>query len=150
MANYEIIDGNYVYYVPFPADMPNEHEAVLPCLDGYTIYIDITLDAQSRRVEYNHALEHIRSGHIDNREDRDVQVLESAAHGQCIEPEVKTISESNGNYEKLRRIYAERRKKSHRRLLAYEKKREKRDRFLIAIGIDPNQWVIDHREYEEL
>lgn len=88
MANCEIVDGNiYVYYVPFPSDMPNEHESVMPCLGGYSVYIDAALDTQSRIHEFQHALEHIKSGHLDNREDQDVQKIESAAHGQHIESE---------------------------------------------------------------
>lgn len=37
-------------------------EAVMPCLDGYTVYIDERLDDEHRRRVLAHALEHIRRG----------------------------------------------------------------------------------------
>ena len=50
------MDNVFVYYVPLPDGI---NEAVLPCIDGYTIYID-PRQSRSEMVEaYNHAVEHI-------------------------------------------------------------------------------------------
>ena len=50
----------YVYLVPLPDGF---NEAILPCADGFTIYINDKLD-QAHRVEaLSHAIKHI------NRED---------------------------------------------------------------------------------
>lgn len=64
----------YVYLVPLPDGF---NEAILPCADGFTIYINDKLD-QAHRVEaLNHAIKHI------NREDfgkDDVQQIEADVH----------------------------------------------------------------------
>lgn len=46
----------YTYYVDFP---PGVREAVLPCADGYTVYIDEKLDRRHRIDAFVHALKHI-------------------------------------------------------------------------------------------
>ena len=51
-------DG-YVYFVKFPEGIK---EAVMPCAEGYTIYIDERLSDEMRLRVYQHALEHIRRG----------------------------------------------------------------------------------------
>ena len=52
-------------------------EAVLPCIDGYTVYIDERLDDEHRRRVLAHALEHIRRGDCAGG---DVQLIEEVAH----------------------------------------------------------------------
>lgn len=52
-----IIDNIYVYLAPIPGCV---NEAVAPCLDGYTVWIDSSLDEAHRIRAYIHALEHIR------------------------------------------------------------------------------------------
>ena len=38
----------YTYYVPLPEGV---NEAVMSCIDGYTIYIDETLDEEQKKKE---------------------------------------------------------------------------------------------------
>ena len=63
------------------------HEMVTPCADGYTVYIDISLDEPHRLAAYNHALDHIRNGDFDADNIRSVQEMEAAAHGLQVMPE---------------------------------------------------------------
>lgn len=51
------MDDIFVYCVDLPRGI---NEMVTPCLDGYTVYIDIKLDALRRRKAYRHAVRHIR------------------------------------------------------------------------------------------
>ena len=53
------MDDIWIYLVRFPHGV---HEAVLPCLDGHTVYIDDRLSEEERRKAYNHALKHIQRG----------------------------------------------------------------------------------------
>ena len=53
-----MVDENYVYV--YLVDMPPQtHEMVTPCADGYTVYIDASLDDKHRMEAYEHALRHI-------------------------------------------------------------------------------------------
>ena len=64
----------FTYFVHLPDGI---HEAVLPCADGFTIYIDDTLDEAGRADALVHALRHI------DREDwnkSDVQQIEEDCH----------------------------------------------------------------------
>ena len=65
----------YVYVIHFQSHAV--HEFVVPCADGYTIYIDEDLDQTRREEEYQHAMEHIRRM---DWEKEDVQEIEAAAH----------------------------------------------------------------------
>lgn len=65
----------FVYRVRMP-DMVRE--AVTPCEDGYTVYIDDRLDDAHAYAAYQHALKHIRHGDLD--EAGDVQEIEGNAH----------------------------------------------------------------------
>lgn len=69
------MDDVYVYFIPF--DSHKVHEFVVPCVDGYTIYIDEDLDQVSREAAYAHAMEHIRAQDWDRD---DVQEIEAQAH----------------------------------------------------------------------
>ena len=65
------MDNVYVYVTALPDGM---NEAVLPCADGHTVYINEKLD-QSQRIEaYNHAIKHIEN---NDWEKSDVQIIES-------------------------------------------------------------------------
>ena len=68
------MDGVFVYLAPLP---PNIKESVIPCSDGYTIYINENLSGDERIDAYFHALFHIEHG--DYNKD-DIQAIESAAH----------------------------------------------------------------------
>lgn len=64
----------FTYFVHLPDGI---HEAVMPCADGFTIYIDDSLDEYGRMDALAHALKHI------SREDwnkSDVQEIEGKAH----------------------------------------------------------------------
>lgn len=72
----------------FTEELPaGVHEMVTPCADGYTVYIDISLDEPHRLAAYNHALDHIRNGDFDADNIRSVQEMEAAAHGLQVMPE---------------------------------------------------------------
>lgn len=68
------MDNVYVYLI----DMP-EHvrESVLPCADGYTVYIDRNLCESEQRKAYLHALSHIENRDFENG---DVNQIEYEAH----------------------------------------------------------------------
>jgi hypothetical protein len=51
---------------------------IAPCENGYTIYLDESLDEQGRLSAYTHAIGHIANS---DYEKSDVQELESRAHG---------------------------------------------------------------------
>lgn len=69
------MDDIFVYTVKLPSTI---HEAVLPCCEGYTIYLN-EMDSRERQMKaYSHAIKHIRSNDWDRF---DVQHIESVAHG---------------------------------------------------------------------
>lgn len=62
------MDGIFVYYVDLP---PGVRECVLPCADGYTVYIDQNLDEEGRAEAYRHAVKHIRRADSNSGGDAD-------------------------------------------------------------------------------
>lgn len=70
------MDDIYTYLIPLPDGI---NEVVLPCLGGYTVYIDSRLTREKQVRSYYHAL-----GHIVNQdfEKTDVQEIERDAHGR--------------------------------------------------------------------
>lgn len=68
------MDNTYVYMVRLPDQI---RETVLPCADGYTVYINEMLDEDGRLKAYNHAMDHINN---DDWNKTDVQIIESEAH----------------------------------------------------------------------
>lgn len=73
----EIIDTDkFVYYVSMPKGV---HEAVVPCNEGHTVYIDEDLSREEKLMAYAHALKHIEGE--DFKKD-DIQEIESNAHGK--------------------------------------------------------------------
>jgi hypothetical protein len=68
------MDEIYVYFVPLPDGV---YEMVVPCCDGYTVYIDERLDETERVKKYKHALDHIQNR---DHEKSDVQSIEARAH----------------------------------------------------------------------
>lgn len=74
-------DDVFVYYIE-PQYLPSgTHEFVTPCLDGYSVYIDVSQDDAHRLASYQHALQHIVSGDFDTDAVRTVQEIEADAHG---------------------------------------------------------------------
>ena len=53
------MDDYYIYFVPMD---PGMDEAVMPCLDGYTIYINKDLLREGQLEAFMHALFHIENG----------------------------------------------------------------------------------------
>lgn len=68
------MDDIFVYIVGLPNQI---REMVLPCADGYTIYINEMLDDVGRLDAYHHAVDHIKNNDWNKS---DVQLIESEAH----------------------------------------------------------------------
>lgn len=68
------MDDVFVYAVSLPAGC---NEAVLPCADGYTVYINEKLDDTHRMNALQHALKHIANKDFEKD---NVQQIEADAH----------------------------------------------------------------------
>jgi len=68
------MDNVYVYLVDLPGPV---NEAVTPCEDGYTIYIDPRQSDDGIHRSYDHAIGHIRERDFEKE---DVQEIEGNAH----------------------------------------------------------------------
>lgn len=68
------MDDVFVYLVDLPSHV---QEMVVPCVDGFTIYIDSKLDEACRFDAYIHALYHIRNGDFEKS---DADSIEQDAH----------------------------------------------------------------------
>ena len=68
-------DDIFVYCVNLP---PGVSEMVVPCMSGYTIYIDESLSRSGRLAAYHHAIQHIANGDFDR--DIDVDQIERVRH----------------------------------------------------------------------
>lgn len=70
------MDDVFTYLIDLP---PKINEAVTPCLDGYTIYINRNLSKDKQIKAYLHALHHIMNCDFERS---NVQQIESEAHNQ--------------------------------------------------------------------
>ena len=70
------MDNIFTYFVKLPDGID---EVVMPCLDGYTVYIDVNLSEQQQLKAYAHALHHIRNNDFEKP---DVQAIEAEAHSR--------------------------------------------------------------------
>ena len=70
------MDDIFVYIVGLPNQI---REMVLPCADGFTVYINEKLDDEKKLQAYCHALEHIKNNDWDKL---DVQLIETLRHGK--------------------------------------------------------------------
>lgn len=68
------MDDIYVYIVDMPTTAA---EMIMPCLDGYTIYLNARLSHEDRVKAYQHALRHVER---NDWEKDDVQKIEKEAH----------------------------------------------------------------------
>lgn len=68
------MDDVFVYLVDFPGGIK---ESVMPCCDGWTVYLDIKLSEEKRMAALKHALWHIENGDFERD---DVQAIEAIAH----------------------------------------------------------------------
>lgn len=69
-------DNVFVYFIDIPGKIK---EIVLPCLDGYTVYIDKKLDREAQISAYRHALKHIDNGDFEKH---NANYIEFYAHGR--------------------------------------------------------------------
>ena len=69
------MDDIFVYAIDLP---PSIHEYIMPCADGYTVYINRNLCERKRFEAFEHAMTHIRNGDFDRF---NVQEIECSAHG---------------------------------------------------------------------
>ena len=53
---------------------------VVPCLDGYTIYIDVSLSYDEKIEAYHHAMKHIKEDHWQT--DKTADEIEVEGHEQ--------------------------------------------------------------------
>lgn len=67
-------DDIYIYLIDIPGKI---NEMVLPCVGGYTVYIDKKLDHDSQLRAYEHALKHIENGDFQKT---NANLLEVYAH----------------------------------------------------------------------
>lgn len=67
-------DDVFVRLVKLPSGI---HEVVMPCSEGYCIYIDNRLDQPHQIEAYRHALKHI---HNEDWNKNSVQEIEAEAH----------------------------------------------------------------------
>ena len=68
----------FVYYDHFPKAIK---EFVLPCIDGYCVYINKNITPEEQKKAYDHALRHIALGHFDMGCELSVDEMEIEAHG---------------------------------------------------------------------
>lgn len=68
-------DDIFVYRVRMPSGV---REAVTPCEDGYTVYIDDRLDDAHAFAAYQHAVRHIKNGDLCDA--KNVQEVEEKTH----------------------------------------------------------------------
>lgn len=70
------MDEIYLYFVDIPG---SADEMVVPCCDGYTVYIDVKLSYSEKLDAYHHAMEHIRNNdwHASN-----VNAIEMERHNE--------------------------------------------------------------------
>ena len=69
------MDEIYLYMIDIPGSAT---EMVVPCCDGYTIYIDVKLSHEEKVEAYHHAMEHIK--HDDWHSDMTADQIESRRH----------------------------------------------------------------------
>ncbi len=69
-------DNLYIYLIKLPTGI---NEAILPCEDGYTIYLDERLTGEQLIKAYEHAISHIEHGDFFN-ESMTASQKESRAH----------------------------------------------------------------------
>ena len=115
-------DDIYVYLRPLPEGI---NELVMPCADGYTVYIADRLDQEHQMKAYEHALRHIANNDFDKS---DVQEIEAAAHG-IINPD-QIIPEAKWKME------IEELKKQQKKLKAQIRQNQRRINFLQREGYD--------------
>ena len=117
------MDDTFVYCVPLPSGVD---EMVMPCLDGYTVYINENLSKEKQIEAYNHALSHIRNGDFDYDNYENVHTVETRAHGiepVPVEPKpepIMTETEIQERLDNLRKRH-KKRKRQYAKWLKFKK-----------------------------
>ena len=73
---HEVYGDCFIYLANLPSGI---NEMVVPCPDGYTVYISERLDQLRRLEAVRHALHHIKNRDFENA-GADVQEIEAAAY----------------------------------------------------------------------
>jgi len=81
------MDDIFIYLIDLP---PKVDEAVTPCFEGYTVYINRNLSKDRQMMAYVHALKHISRNDFEKL---DVQVIESAAHKNSVSDDILKLSQ---------------------------------------------------------
>ena len=68
------MDDVFVYIVDLPENIA---EMVVPCVGGYTVYLDAKLSYTGKLEAYHHALKHIDRNDFEKE---NVQKIEAEAH----------------------------------------------------------------------
>ena len=72
------MDDIFTYCIQLP---PGIHEMVVPCCDGYTVYLNIDDDTDRRKKSWQHAMTHIKNGDFEKE---CVQDIEITAHKRIV------------------------------------------------------------------
>lgn len=72
---FRVRDDVFIYVVSAPASV---NEMVMPCADGYTVYINEALSPEGKMAACQHALDHIDRGDCED-ECRSVDEKEKAS-----------------------------------------------------------------------
>lgn len=68
------MDDIFIYLTDLPSRV---HDIVVPCADGYTVYLEIKDSMQRRMKAFEHAVGHIRELDFEKT---DVNIIEMEAH----------------------------------------------------------------------
>lgn len=69
------MDDVFTYVTELPTSV---NEMVVPCADGFTVYINSRLSQVEQQSAYLHAIRHIKNGDFDDT--YDIQKIELTAH----------------------------------------------------------------------
>ncbi len=123
------MNDTFVYFASLPAGVD---EIVVPCLDGFTVYIDENLSLDRQKKAYTHALEHIANGDFDYDNTASVHEVELKAHHIDV-PKQKPIMSQTEIQRRISNL-----RKRHNKLMRECTKQRKRTELLRQIGIRPD------------
>lgn len=139
------MDNIYIYTKPFPHG--KVHEFVLPCIDGYTIYIDDNLTREQQEAAYHHALRHIQAGDFDRD---NIQDIEADAHDLPKEPvrssPIQSVPVRTPELPKEDPKQAARRKRRQQRIKRELRRIERRVARFESEGRDYNEYAFSRHE----
>ena len=83
------MDDIYTYIVSLPVGV---NEVVMPCADGYTVYISDRLDTDSRIRVYRHAVAHIENGDFAKSNVQEIEYAIRKGEDHVVSEEKKDAS----------------------------------------------------------